>query len=50
MTTETPIVVEEPRVVEPARGPGDWARKNLFNNWYNTLFTLVFGRDLRLGS
>ncbi len=43
MTTETPIVVEEPRVVEPARGPVDWARKNLFNNWYNTLFTLVFG-------
>jgi general L-amino acid transport system permease protein len=29
--------------VEPARGPGDWVRKNLFNTWYNGLLTLVLG-------
>ena len=28
-------------MVEPARGATDWARKNLFNNWYNSLLTLA---------
>jgi general L-amino acid transport system permease protein len=41
MTVETPILEEAPPEVEPARGPVDWARKNLFNTWYNSLLTLV---------
>jgi general L-amino acid transport system permease protein len=41
MTVDTPILEEAPPVVEPARGPTDWARKNLFNTWYNSLLTLV---------
>ncbi|HET9202063.1 MAG TPA: amino acid ABC transporter permease [Acidimicrobiia bacterium] len=38
---ETPIFEETPPQVEPARGAVDWARKNLFNNWYNSLLTLA---------
>jgi len=41
MTIETPVFEETAVEVEPARGPMDWVRKNLFNNWYNTLLTLV---------
>ena len=41
MTVETPIFEETPPQVEPARGAVDWARKNLFNNWYNSLLTLA---------
>jgi general L-amino acid transport system permease protein len=41
MTVETPVFEGAPVQVEPARGPMDWARKNLFNRWYNTLLTLV---------
>jgi general L-amino acid transport system permease protein len=43
MTVETPVFEELHVEVEPARGPMDWARKNLFNNWYNALLTLVIG-------
>ena len=43
MTVEAPFIEEpEPRV-ELARGPWDWVRKNLFNSWYNTAFTLILG-------
>jgi general L-amino acid transport system permease protein len=41
LTVETPIFEETPPQVEPARGAVDWARKNLFNNWYNSLLTLA---------
>jgi general L-amino acid transport system permease protein len=41
MTVETPVFEETPPQVEPARGATDWARKNLFNNWYNSLLTLA---------
>jgi general L-amino acid transport system permease protein len=41
VTVEAPIFEETPPQVEPARGAMDWARKNLFNNWYNSLFTVV---------
>jgi general L-amino acid transport system permease protein len=41
MTVETPVFEETAIEVEPARGPIDWVRKNLFNNWYNTLLTLA---------
>jgi len=41
MTVEAPVFEETPTLVEPARGPMDWARKNLFNNWYNSLLTLA---------
>lgn len=43
MTIEAPVVDETQIAVEPARGPWDWAMKNLFNTWYNTLLTLVLG-------
>ncbi len=43
MTVEAPLVEEQEPTVEAARGPWDWARKNLFNSWYNTLFTLILG-------
>jgi general L-amino acid transport system permease protein len=41
VTVEAPIFEETPPQVEPARGAMDWARKNLFNNWYNSLFTVA---------
>jgi general L-amino acid transport system permease protein len=41
MTVDTPLLEEVPPEVEPARGPWDWARKNLFNTWYNTLLTVA---------
>ena len=41
MTVEAPVFEEAPPQVEPARGPMDWARKNLFNNWYNSLLTVA---------
>ncbi|MGH8952127.1 MAG: amino acid ABC transporter permease [Acidimicrobiia bacterium] len=41
MSVETPVFEETAVEVEPARGPMDWVKKNLFNNWYNTLLTLV---------
>ncbi len=41
MTVEAPVFEETPPEVEPARGAVDWARKNLFNNWYNSLLTLA---------
>ena len=41
MTVEAPVFEETPPQVEPARGPMDWVRKNLFNNWYNSLLTVA---------
>src|SRR5688572_15866220 len=41
MSVEAPVFEEAQVEVEPARGPMDWARKNLFNTWYNALLTLV---------
>jgi general L-amino acid transport system permease protein len=41
VTVEAPVFEETPPLVEPARGATDWARKNLFNNWYNSLLTLA---------
>jgi general L-amino acid transport system permease protein len=41
VTVEAPVFEETPPQVEPARGATDWARKNLFNNWYNTLLTVA---------
>jgi general L-amino acid transport system permease protein len=41
MTVDIPILEEPPPEVEPARGPMDWARKHLFNAWYNSLLTLA---------
>ena len=41
MTVEAPVFEETPPQVEPARDAMDWVRKNLFNNWYNSLLTLV---------
>ena len=26
-----------------SKGPADWAKKNLFNTWYNSIITVVFG-------
>jgi general L-amino acid transport system permease protein len=43
VTTEVPILEEPQPVLDPARGPWDWARKNLFSNWYNTVLSLLFG-------
>jgi general L-amino acid transport system permease protein len=41
VTVEAPVFEETPPVVEPARDATDWVRKNLFNNWYNSLLTLA---------
>lgn len=41
MTIDAPVFEEAASQVEQARGPMDWARKNLFNTWYNTLLTLA---------
>ncbi len=41
MTIDAPVFEQAAPQVEPARGPVDWARKNLFNTWYNTLLTLA---------
>jgi general L-amino acid transport system permease protein len=41
MTVDAPVFEETPPQVEPARGAVDWARKNLFNSWYNSLLTVA---------
>jgi general L-amino acid transport system permease protein len=41
VTVEAPVFEETPPQVEPARGAMDWVRKNLFNNWYNSLLTVA---------
>ncbi|HEU5111834.1 MAG TPA: hypothetical protein VFU96_00875, partial [Acidimicrobiia bacterium] len=41
MTVEAPVFDETAVEVEPARGPMDWVRKNLFNTWYNVVLTLA---------
>jgi len=43
MTIDVPLFDQTKIEVEPARGPGDWVMKNLFNTWHNTLFTLILG-------
>jgi len=41
VTVEAPVFEETPPQVEPARGATDWVKKNLFNNWYNSLLTVA---------
>jgi general L-amino acid transport system permease protein len=41
MTVDAPVFEPTAPPVEKSRGPVDWARKNLFNSWYNTLLTLL---------
>ena len=41
--TEDPMVVHEPQLHHEKLSPGKWVRKNLFNNWYNSLITVVLG-------
>ncbi len=41
MMSDTPIVDEIIRPPQPP-GPIKWVRDNLFNNWYNSLLTVVF--------
>ncbi len=42
--TVDPTVLDQPAVeAVPASGAIDWARKNLFNTWYNAVLTLVLG-------
>ncbi|MGH3440775.1 MAG: amino acid ABC transporter permease [Nitriliruptorales bacterium] len=43
-------VPEEERPPVRRLGPRDWARENLFNTWYNTALTLVFGALLAVAS
>ena len=46
MTIETPVFEELTVEVEPARWPMDWARKNLFNTWYNAVLSVALGAIL----
>ncbi len=48
MIVEAPVFDETAVEVEPARGPMDWVRKNLFNTWYNVLLTLALAVILLL--
>ena len=36
-----PLKADPPRQPQPKLPPGEWLRKNLFNNWYNSLLTVV---------
>jgi len=36
-------IPEEPQVPSKRLPPGQWARKNLFSNWYNSLLTVFLG-------
>jgi general L-amino acid transport system permease protein len=38
-----PLMVDLPRERQPKLPPGKWIKKNLFNNWYNSLLTVVLG-------
>lgn len=42
MTTDTATV----RPPTARFGPGDWVRKRLFNNWYNSLLTVLLGAGI----
>lgn len=46
-TPETVAVAQEsiavPHHAARSDGPADWARKNLFNNWYNSAITVILG-------
>lgn len=44
-TREAPDELTSPPPPRRVR-PSDWARRNLFNTWYNSLLTLVFGAFL----
>ncbi len=46
MTVDAPVFEEAQVEIEPARGPMDWARKNLFNTWYNVLLSLALAAVL----
>jgi len=41
--TEDPMVVDERQLHHEKLPPGKWIQKNLFNNWYNSLITVVLG-------
>jgi general L-amino acid transport system permease protein len=40
--TQIPVI-EEAAPLHSATSPGEWVRKNLFPNWYNSILTIVFG-------
>jgi len=40
MTVDAPVFEEAQVETAPARGPMDWARKKLFNTWYNVVLSL----------
>ena len=40
---DTVLIPEEPRGPQKRLPPGEWAKKNLFSNWYNSLITIVLG-------
>jgi len=37
------LILDEPAVRQKKLPPGQWARKNLFNNWYNSVLTVALG-------
>ena len=38
-----PLTVAETRERQPKLPPGEWVKKNLFNNWYNSAITVILG-------
>ena len=38
-----PLPDEPPRVPQKRLPPGQWVKRNLFNNWYNSILTVVLG-------
>lgn len=49
MHDELPGEQPPERPVIPKLSFGQWARENLFNNWYNSLITVVFGALIVVG-
>lgn len=45
-----PSMVDEPRQRQVKLPPGKWIKKNLFNNWYNSLLTVALGIVILLGA
>ena len=41
--TEEPLTIPDRSVPHAKLPPGEWLRKNLFNNWYNSVLTVVLG-------
>jgi general L-amino acid transport system permease protein len=44
--TEEPLTVPGPERPSQKLPPGKWIKKNLFNNWYNSVITLVLGAGM----